>query len=358
MRVGINITPLTSAHKARGIGYYTKNLIEYLRKDDSIKVLEFKHLSELKDVDVIHYPWFDFYFHTLPIIKRIKTIVTIHDAIPLIFNLNYPVGVKGKINFFLQKLALKNVKAIITDSQRSRRDIMEYLDVRIGKIHTIPLAADEDFLQKVTDARVIQIKSKYKLPDKFILYVGDANWVKNLPFLIKGFAALIQKEALKDFKLVLVGGVFLKNVDNIDHPELKSLKTVNKLIKELGLSHQVIKPGNIIRDELIAFYHLATAYVQPSIYEGFGLPILEAFSAGTPVISSNCGSLPEVAGEAAVYFDPHNLNQFVKIAEDVLLNKSLQKKLSDLGIKQALNFSWEKTMELTKAVYTEVINNE
>ena len=353
MKVGINVTPLYSGHKLRGIGYYTKNLLDHLRKEENVEVSEFTNLSEVKDVNLIHYPWFDFYFHTLPIFNPFPTIVTIHDVIPLVFAKKYPVGIKGKINFYLQKFALNNCKFIITDSSVSKRDIQKYLRIEEKRVVVIPLAADQKF-GVLKDPELFRIKKRYNLPEKFLLYVGDAYWSKNLPFLIEGFKQLIRIPEFRDVKLVLIGGVFLKKVENINHPELESLKEFNRKIKEYKLENQLIRPGNIVDDELAAFYNLATIYVQPSLYEGFGLPILQAFACGTPVISSNAGSLPEVGGKAAIYFDPTDLKKFVLLLVEVLRDKSFRYKLSKLGFKQASEFSWKKTINQTVAVYNRI----
>ena len=277
MKVAINIRPLHSAHKLRGIGYYTESLLKALEKDETINIIRFTDLRDLKNVDLIHYPWFDFYFHSLPIRKRISTVVTVHDVIPLIFKDKYPPGLKGSLNFFLQKLALKRATAIITDSKASRRDIQKYLQIKEEKISVIPLAVDEDF-KILGETKILLAKRKYNLPDEFILYVGDVNWTKNIPFLIKGFHKIIQDSTLKETRLVLVGNAFLKKVDNIIHPELEPLKKVNKLIRELNLENKIIRMGDIDKDQLVAFYNLASVYVQPSLYEGFGLPVLEALS--------------------------------------------------------------------------------
>lgn len=356
MKVAINDLPLKSTHKTRGIGYYTKSLIEVLESDTSIDIQKFSNLSEVSDAQVVHYPWFDLFFHTLPIRRRFPIVVTIHDCMPLVFAKHYPQGFKAKINFILQKIALNSCKYIITDSQVSKKDIMKYLGVKVGKIVVIPLAADPKFQVLNHDAKLLHIKRQYHLPDQSLLYVGDANWVKNLPFLIEGFYQLKKLPKFADTKLVLVGGVFLKNVENINHPELESLKLVNKLIKQYGLDNYVIRPGQINDMELVAFYNLATIYIQPSIYEGFGLPILEAMSCGTPVVCSNKGSLPEVGGEAALYFDPASVGQFVSNIKEVLEDKLLQTKLAKSGLKQAEKFSWKKVAEQTKSIYRQASN--
>lgn len=357
MKIAINTLPLENTHKTRGIGYYTSRLTEALKMGLSIQIIEFKDPSEVKDADIVHYPWFDFFFHTLPIKKTFPTVVTIHDVIPLMFSKNYPAGFKGWINLLLQKIALGSCKYIITDSKASKAGIIKHLKVEDNKIAVIPLATDPKFKIIDNDTKLLYIKRKYRLPDKFLLYVGDANWVKNLPFLIEGFHNLIKRPGLENVRLVLIGGVFLKDVENIDHPELQSLKIVNKLIKQYGLNNQVIRPGQIDDEELVAFYNLATVYVQPSIYEGFGLPVLQAMACGAPVVSSNKGSLPEVGEDSVIYFDPGNLEQFTTIIKDLLRDKSLQNKLSKLGLKQAAKFSWAKVAEETELVYLKVIKN-
>ncbi|MDO8573431.1 MAG: glycosyltransferase family 1 protein [Candidatus Daviesbacteria bacterium] len=320
-----------------------------------MEIQEFTDLSELKDVDIVHYPWFDFFAHTLPIKKQFKTVVTIHDVIPLLYPERYPVGLFGRFNFLLQRLALRNC-FIITDSEISRIDINRYLHVIEEKIQVVHLAANKDF-KPLNDTKLLFTKRKYNLPSSFILYVGDANWTKNLPFLIEGFKKLIGIADFKDTKLVFVGGVFLKNVENIDHPELESLKRVNKLIKDMNLEQNIMRIGNLSVEDLVAFYNLATVYVQPSLYEGFGLPIIEAFACGTPVISSNKGSLKEVGRDAAVYFDPTNLDQFVSILREVLQDKSQQNKLSKLGFEQAKKYSWEKVAKETADVYQYIVEH-
>lgn len=355
MKIGINTTPLNSPHKARGIGYYTFNLIENLKKDPSVELVEFQHLSELRNVNLIHYPWFDLYFHTLPIRKPFPTVITIHDVIPLIFKDQYPVGFRGRINFLLQKIALTNCKSYITDSDISKKDIVKYLKLESEEVFSIPLAAEDRF-RLLNSTKLLYIKRKFNLPDKYLLYVGDANWVKNLPFLIKAFKKLKDiSSGMNELKLILVGGVFLKKVEDINHPELESLKMVNKLIKDYGLEKSIIRVGNLEKDDLVAFYNLATVYIQPSFYEGFGLPVIEAFASGVPVVCSNGGGLPETGGNAALFFDPQNLEQFVNLLTEVIHDNSLREKLIKLGLRQAEKFSWQKVCEETKKVYEKIL---
>lgn len=352
MIVAFNIKPLSSGHKYRGVGQYTRKLLDELKKMD-LEIYEFEDHLPSQKIDVAHYPWFDLFYRNIPLRQKSPTVVTIHDVMPLIFSDHYPVGVKGKINLKLQKLALSKCKKIITVSETSKKDIIKYLKVKEDKIKVIYEAADEDF-KILSDNQKLKVKRKYSLPDKFILYVGDANFVKNLPFLIKGFQALKKNKVFKDLKLVLIGGAFLKKVDNIDHPELASLKLTNQLIEKFNLADEIIRPGQVETADLVGFYNLATCLIQPSLYEGFGIPILEAFSCGCTVLSSNRGSLPEVGGEAAVYFDPNDQKQFIELITEILNSHSLRAKLSNLGFKRAEKFSWEKTADETIKVYQEI----
>ena len=141
MKVVIDISPLQTGHKTRGIGIYTRELSQGLRKVDKINsYILTTRPHQVKQVSLIHYPYFDLFFHTLPIQKRTRTVVTIHDVIPLIFPLWFKPGLRGRFHLFLQKLALKKVDAVITDSHNSKTDIVKYLKVPADKIHVVHLA--------------------------------------------------------------------------------------------------------------------------------------------------------------------------------------------------------------------------
>src|SRR3989304_1500986 len=186
MKVAIDTSPLKTEHKARGIGAYTKNLIEeFKRGEQNIDFAFFDNGEIPKADDLVHYPYFDLYFRTLPLRKNKPRIVTIHDVIPLIFPQHYPAGLKGRINFFFQKFALKNVDAVICDSGTSREDIANKLSVPKNKIHVVYLAASSSF-KKIDDQKFLnEVCNKYRLPKKFVLYVGDVNWHKNIEKKLK-----------------------------------------------------------------------------------------------------------------------------------------------------------------------------
>ncbi|MEM4230361.1 MAG: glycosyltransferase family 1 protein [Candidatus Pacearchaeota archaeon] len=355
MNIAIDISPLKSGnflqHRVRGTGFYLENLkVSLLRYFPDNKYTFFTRDKKLsKDIDLAHYPYFEPFFITLPLFKKHKTVVTVHDLIPLVFLKEFPAGIRGKIKWQIQKYLLKNADAIITDSQSSKRDIIQYASILDTKVHVVYLAASENFQKlRINDLRLKSAREKYKLPGKFALYVGDVTWNKNLPRLI---------EAIKktNIPLVMVGKALTSTDFDKKNPWNQDLLKVQRLIKN---NKNIILPGFVESSNLVALYNLATFFIMPSLYEGFGLPILEAMSCGCPVITSREGSIPEVAGSAAFYVDAYDVTSIKKGINEVLSNIDLQKELSKKGILQAKKFSWKKTAAQTIAVYEEIIRKQ
>lgn len=343
MKIFFDTSPLINGHQGRGIGVYTKNLIAALRKIPTIGVQSGEVKRGGFECDLIHYPYFDFYFRTLPIRKKVKTIVTIHDTIPLIYKNEMKPGIRGELKFIAQKFALKNCSAIITDSQSSKIDIEKYLEVQAEKIHVTPLAVDQDFSKSISSNPAS--KKSLKLPEKYLLYVGDINYNKNIPGLIKAYS-----QAKNKGDLVIVSRAL----------SIKHIPESQKIIQEISHSEKKGKIHlltNIDVKTLSSVYKYAHAYIQPSFYEGFGLPLLEAFEAGIPVLSSNTSSLPEVGGSAPLYFDPTSDESMKNAIEEGLsLSDSQRKKLIEEGALQSQKFNWIETAKSTVAVYKKVLS--
>jgi glycosyltransferase involved in cell wall biosynthesis len=346
MKVALDISPLKSAHKFRGIGSYTKNLVASLKKssvaDFQVKLV--KTGRPPQSADLIHYPYFDFFWLTLPLLKPKKTVVTIHDVIPLLFSHYFPPGIKGRLTFYLQKFSLRGVKRVICDSKNSRRDIVKHLGVPKEKIEVVYLAPGQEF-EPINQSQAKRLTKKYHLPSQFILYVGDVNYHKNLIGLLRAYQKM--SEEGKKIALVLVGKAF-------ENKRLKETKVLLQLIKELKLTSQVKILGFVPIEELVAVYNLATVYCQPSLYEGFGLPVLEAMACGIPVVASKEASLAEICGQAAVMIDPYNLDDLAGGLTVAIENKGLREKLIERGLKRAQKFTWEKTAQETIKVYQQV----
>lgn len=342
MKIVFSLKQLGSASSTRGIGVYTRELIHALQhKYHHDKIITTAEKSKNFDVDIIHFPYFDPFFLTLKLAKNIKTVVTIHDLIPIRFSDHFPLGKRGKINWIIQKYLVKRVDHIITDSESSKKDIVKYIGVDDSKVSVIYLGPNTS--EKVPVRMTNKILSNYKLPDKYLLYVGDINWNKNLTGLIKTFGDIIDK----NLSLVLVGKVFA------DRPDIPEYKAVLQAIEDSGKTDKIICLGFVPSHHLSVIYAKATLYVQPSWYEGFGLPILEAMKAGCPVATSNRGSLPEIGGDAVAYFDPDK--NMTSTIESLLKSPAKLRELSELGAVQAQKFTWENTAKLTHAVYEKLL---
>ena len=339
MRVAVDISPIRSGHKVRGIGSYTKNLIEEFKKGkEDIEFEFFESSASPPPVDIVHYPYFDLFFHTLPIKKKNSRVVTIHDVIPLVFPDHFPAGIRGTINLMQQKLALKDVDAVICDSKTSKNDVVKKLSIPENKIHVVYLAPGPNF-KRISDQRQLSVVAKkYRLPSRFILYVGDVNWNKNIPGLL---------EAIKiaNVNLVIVGE---SPVDE----SLIQVKDMNAKIESLGIKNKITRTGFVPEKDLISIYNLASLTVLPSFYEGFGLPVLESMACGTPIVCSDVASLAEIGINTAIFCNPFNPHNIANKIKDVLkLTQKERGALSQKLISHAVKFNWEKVAKNTIAVY-------
>lgn len=345
MKVAIDVSPLYGQSGSRGLGMYTKNLLELLKKEDRVEILEFVGKKIPKSADLIHYPYFPLFFISLPVFSQKKFVVTVHDLTPLVFPKAYPPGVKGKINFFIQKNLLLGAKRIIADSENSKKDIVKFIDYPKEKIDVVYLAPANN-VRKIVDKTVLsKIIKKYGLPEKFVLYVGDVNYNKNL-------SRLVMACRLAKIPLVVAGKQAVQADFDKANIENKPLIEFLKLAKN---NKDVLRLGFVEKDELSGLYSLASVYCQPSLYEGFGLQILEAMVCGCPVVTSDVSSLPEVAGEAALMVDPYNVDAIAEGIKMVVKDKRLFDKMVALGLKQAGKFSWKKTAAETIKTYEKVL---
>lgn len=339
MKVALDISNLNPLNKNRGVGVYAKNLFEALKKYTEVDVKLVDDKIDEK-FNLVHYPYFDLFARTLKVKDGIKTLVTIHDVTPLLFPQAYPPGVRGKIKHFFQKQTLKKIDGVITDSEASKKDIVKYLKFPSEKVFPVYLAQSEKFKVITDKDKLKRIKEKYSLPEKFALFVGNVNFNKNL---LNQTQACI--EAGLDF--CLIGSSFEKK-DDLNHPELKSFKKFLEKYEKNPLVHIL---GFVEEEDLVAILNLAEISMFASVYEGFGLPILEAQACGVPVITANVSSMPEVAGEGAIFVNPGKVEE-IKVAIDSLLNNDkLRKEMISKGFDNLKRFSWEKTAIETASIY-------
>ena len=349
MKIAIDTSPLQTGHKVRGAGFYLEHLKKALVKYYPENEYKFFTRGEKlpKDVDLVHFPYFEPFFLALPVYKTYLTVVTVHDLTPIVFKKHFPRGLKGEIKWQMQRYALRKANAIITDSNSSKTDIVKYVGVPESRVNVIYLAAGEDFTKLKTENIKLKIKEKYNLPEKFVLYVGDVTWNKNLPRLAEAARSI-------NVPLVMVGKALV--AEDFDKNNLwnRDLVRIQDLAKD---NKDIIRLGFVPNEDLSGIYNLATVFVMPSLYEGFGLPVLEAMASGCPVITTKEGSLAEVAGDAAYYVDAYSIESIAEGLKRVFSDKSLQKDLSNKGLKRAAEFSWKKTAAETLDVYKQVLGN-
>lgn len=291
-----------------------------------------------ENIELVHFPHYN-----VPISYRGQYVVTVHDLIHII----HPEFLGTKIKYyyakFLMKHAVKNAKHIFTVSEHSKKDICNYFDVEQGRISISYPAVDGMFTQRKPEDNKY-LYDKYSIPHnkKLLLYVGNLKPHKNILGLLK---ALSKIENKNNYILLLVGKAFKNHL--LDESE-----------KKLGISDLVIHTGIVDKKELIDLYNLADLFVFPSFYEGFGLPPLEAMACATPVIASNCSSIPEVVGDAAILFDPNDDNDIKDKIELVLGDQRLQNEMIGKGMERVKLFTWDKTVEIVRKKLCEVLERE
>lgn len=338
-KIAIDIGPLKSGDSVRGIGVYTRELLKALSMDGVD--LSLRDLGKYK---VVHFTRFNPFRVSLPFGKPINTkyVLTIYDLIPLIYPKHYPPGVLGwtawQINKYLIK---KNIDAIITISETSKKDICRFLKVDPSKVHVIYLAPRSVF-KKVFSSSNIDIAKRFNLSETFALYVGDVNYNKNIPLLVEACK-------LAGITLVICGkqAADIEKID-LDHLELSHLKNIDWT--------GVTRLGFVSDEDLVVIYNLAKVYIQPSLYEGFGLPVLEAMAVGIPVICAKTQALVEIAEDAALFANQKSPEDFAKKIQLLINNSRLSGELINKGIVNVKKYNWQKVADETMKVYQKVID--
>lgn len=293
------------------------------------------------DVDLFHVPHF-----APPLLTgSMPVVATIHDVIPLRLPL-YHASAKAKVYSSVVARAAHKATMIITVSQHARQDIIDALKLPAERVRAIYLAVS-DKMQPIEDAeKLAAVRARYGITGRYIFYLGGLDARKNVPQLIRAFAHLYKRLDDPNLQLLISG--------NPDKQRGSLFPDPRPVAADLGMSGQIL--FRFVEDEdKPAVYSGASAFVFPSLYEGFGLDPLEAMSCGAPVICSNRTSLPEVVGDAAISLDPENLPALIEAMHNVLANDELSANLRARGLRRARQFSWHKTASETLAVYEETI---
>src|SRR5437867_7243951 len=241
-------------------------------------------------------------------------------------------------------MASKRADRVLTVSESSKRDILRFVDIPADKIAVIYNAYDERFGMEPREEDVLRVAERYQLHDEFVLYAGNVKPHKNLARLIQAFD-LVRQRGLGHLKLVLIGD------------EISKYAALRRAVHRHQLHKYVRFLGYLPEATLAVMYRLAGVFVFPSLYEGFGLPPLEAMASGTPVVISNVSSLPEVAGDAAVLVDPYDPMAIADGIYRVLTDETLRRHLRKKGLARAGQFSWEGSVRRVHKIYRQGSND-
>lgn len=270
-----------------------------------------------------------------------KRIVTIHDAFAYVYPERHNRLDNWRYRYLLPKSAQRS-DLVLTDSHHSARDIARYLHLPQTKIKPIPCAVSPAF-SRVGDGPIRQsVLNRYQISLPYLLYVGGINSRKNIKGLFEAFSQV--REHFPDLKLVIAGKRQWQTAE------------IDATFERLDLIKAIQFTGYVAEVDLPALYSAAEAFVFPSLYEGFGLPPLEAMACGTPVVTSNVSSLPEVVGDAALLINPSNVGEIAGAIEKVLIDRELRSELTERGLARSNLFSWERTARETLSAYEETIN--
>jgi glycosyltransferase involved in cell wall biosynthesis len=268
-------------------------------------------------------------------------VVTIHDCIHLRFPQYLPK--RGALAYARAQMgaAASRSNRILTVSEASKRDILEFFKVAPEKITVIYNGIDERFATEPPADKMRAVEERYQLQGEFALYVGNVKPHKNVERLLDAFH-LVRQSGLHDLKLVVIGD------------DISKYAALRRAVHRYNL-HKYVRFLGFLPDETLAVvYRLAAVFVFPSLYEGFGLPPLEAMACGTPVVTSNVSSLPEVVGDAALLVDPYSAEAIADAMRRVLTDTSLRSDLRARGLARAGEFSWEQSARRVREIYDEV----
>jgi len=378
MRIGIDIS--RTIEESTGVGYYAKHLVSGLAKVDpdndyllygifydchprgwknaSIppssnfrlhqrespswlvrrQWINFGHYKEklLGGIDLLHST-----AYTLPPVSDTNMIVTIHDLSCFVLP---QFHTSENCQFVTRNVhhASRRARFIIADSESTKREVKRFLHVPDEKIEVIYLAAAESFYREALPSSITKVKKTYRITKPYFLAVGSLEPRKNLSRALIAFKALIETGKV-DYQFVIAGGKGWKN------------ESFDTALKRLNIDDRLVVTGYVAEEDLLPLYQGADVFLYPSLYEGFGLPVLEAMASGVPVVTSNTSSLPEVAGDAALLVKPMEVFDIYEAMEALATRPDLREECRRKGFKRSRIFTWEETARKTLTLYQKVL---
>jgi glycosyltransferase involved in cell wall biosynthesis len=307
--------------------------------------LEMHKVINAHQVDLIHVP------HTFwrPLITKAPFVITVHDLLDYMYRARTNNGARRMMHSYFTRQVMHHAARIFAVSNFTKRDVARFFNVKPDKIEVVYNALDENFLRgHSTPAEQAIIRGRYQVDSPFLLYAGRISPHKNVARIIESFSALkgeLAKDGTyPDLKLIVIGDEVSKNPD------------IRRAVIRSGVQHDVRFLGYVSIDVLRVFFDMAKVFVFPSLYEGFGLPPLEAMAHGTPVVASNTTALPEVVGGAALMVNPENVFEISRALLRVLTDQALRERMKAAGIEQAQRFSWDASVGRMLEIYKQVVD--
>src|SRR5213594_3514269 len=298
-----------------------------------------------RNLDLVHVP-----HHEAPLFSAFKMVVTIHDCVHLLFPHEDSSKFRNYRTYLYTKRVVESAKHVLAVSKSTKEDLINILALPESKISVVYNALDERFAFNHTPDERKHVLERYQLKDPFVLYSGKIRPHKNLQRLIEAFAVLkselIEDERYKNLKLIIIGD------------ELSKHQYLRLTVIRSGAQQDVRFFGFVPYPILRVFYQSAQLFAFPSLYEGFGLPPLEAMANRAPVLASNTSSLPEVLEDAALLVNPENVFEIARGMKSILLDKNLRDRLVARGVKQVMKFSWKLAAERVIDAYKSVVSDE
>ena len=335
-----------SPHKVAECGALPPNFhtVELAGGDDTLQgSLDFRAIVKRLECDVVHIP----HLFWIPRGLSCPYVLTVHDLLEHMYGSRNASSLRRSLHFYLTRRVLRKAARVIAVSQFTKNEIHKLLEIEDDRIEVVYNAIDERFLRgHATEADRDLIAQRYLVNYPFILYAGAIRPHKNVVRIIEAFSALkseLQKEdEYPDLKLIIIGD------DLSSHPRLR------RTVVRSAVQNDVRFLGFVPIEVLRIFYDVAKVFVFPSLYEGFGLPPLEAMAHGTPVVTANTSSLPEVAGNAALLVNPENVFEIRRGLHRALLDPVLRARMKQRGYEQAQRFSWTTSVSRILEIYREV----
>jgi glycosyltransferase involved in cell wall biosynthesis len=336
--------------KVKEIGSLPPNFhtVPLVQPERSLKgYREFRTIAKRLECDLVHIP----NLFSIPRALPCPYVMTVHDILEHMSRAREQTGFWRSMHFQLTKRVLRGAARIFAVSNFTKLEIEKLFNIPAGRIEVVYNAIDERLLQSHASASDRQlIVERYQVTYPFLLYAGRISPHKNVVRMIEAFSALkteLEKDQVyPDLKLIIIGD------DLSGNPDLR------RTVIRSGMQNDVRFLGFVPIEVLRTFYDAAKIFVFPSLYEGFGLPPLEAMAHGTPVVTSNVTSLPEVVGNAAVLVHPENVFEIMRALHRVLMDQPLREKMKERSLRQATKFSWEKSVRRIRDVYQEVLSSK